>query len=1038
MGQENEAGLKVRLFGGFEVWRAGELLSPETWPQRKTESLLKLLLTERGRVFTQDQLIEALFPDLDVKKAAQNLYRRISELRHILEPDIKKGAQSQYILRTGLGGYCFSGKTPCWLDTEEFQKHCEAARELADTDRWLQAHERYQEALVLYRGDFLAEDLYEEWSLGPREHWRELYLQALSQLAECHARLKKYPQAIECCQRILTLEPSHESAYRQKMLYQSYAGQSEEALTTYQQCVKTLQSELEVEPAEETKQLHDLILRGKLPRPPQAIPHNLPQRLTHFFGREEELTQIAKQLQNSSCRLLTLVGPGGIGKTRLALEAAAQQMEEFPQGVFFVSLASISSPDLLASALADALRFSFHGREDPKQQLFNYLREKKLLCLLDNFEHLVEAAAQLREILQSAPQVKLLVTSRARLNLQEEWVLDIEGLSFPRDETKDGLDGYSAAQLFLESARRVKADFSPSADERRSVTRICQLVEGMPLGLELAAAWARVLSCQEIAQEMQRNRDFLAATLRDVPERHRSIRAVFEHSWNLLEEGEREGFRRLSAFRGGFQREAAERVTDASLHLLSSLVDKSLLRHTHLGRYELHELMRQYSEEKLRENAQEMTNVHNQHCTYYAEYLHQRESHLKGHQQSQALNEISAEMENIHAACNWASEHGRNEELAKILESLFLYYILRGSVYEGAQLLGRMIHRFQQAIQGGQASVAGAELILARARARQARLLESAYQCTEAKDLLQQSLGTFRALEDQAEAAFCFNTLGGISEKLGEYEEAKRFYEGSLGIREKLVDSWGIAISMNSLANVAVAQGDYRKAKKYCEESLTIRRAINDAIGISIVLNNLGGILYRLGKLEEAKSILAESLALRREIDDPWSVAIALNNLGEVSTALKEYAEAEQYLQEGLTIRRELGDQRWLPSSLKNLGHIARLLGKFDKAQQYLEEAMHRAMDLQAPPLMLDILLCTSELLAAQGKSERAVEISTMSLHHPASSKEVLDRTKELLDALKSKVPPKIFAASQKRGKARALDEVVTEILQDKTDQPPK
>ena len=331
------------------------------------------------------------------------------------------------------------------------------------------------------------------------------------------------------------------------------------------------------------------------------ISHNLPIQSTPFLGREEELAELTKLLENPTCRLITLVGPGGIGKTRLSIHIASQKINAFPDGVYFIPLASAISIDFLISTIADALNFTFYGSKEPKVQLFNHLSEKKMLLLMDNFEHLLAGADLIADMIEVSPQTKVLVTSRERLNLKGEWLLEVKGMSCPKNDKADQLENYSAVQLFLQTAQRTNSAFTLSDEDKPYLIRICQLIKGMPLGIELAAAWVRMLSCREIVKEIERNIDFLATSFRDIPERHRSLRAVFEHSWNLLSEPERNVFKKISIFRGGFDREGAHKVSGASLPILSTLVDKSLLYRKPSERYEIHELLRQYAEEKLNE-----------------------------------------------------------------------------------------------------------------------------------------------------------------------------------------------------------------------------------------------------------------------------------------------------------------------------------------------------------------------------------------------------------------------------------------------------
>jgi len=935
--EQAEALLKFKSFGRFEVIRQGKIIPAEEWPQRKAETLLKILLIERGRVFTQDQLIEALFPDLNADKAARNLHRRISELRHILEPHLQKGTESHYIVRAGIGGYCFSDKAPCWLDTEEFQKHCHIARKLANTDRWSQALDHYQQAISIYRGDYLAEDLYEEWSLGPREHWRELYLEALLHMAQCHARLKQFSQALECCQRVLEREPYRESAYRAKMLYHYYAGDPLEALKTFDACVQALKAQLDVEPAQETEELRDLIRQGKVPTLPKAIPNNLPIPPTPFIGRGEELEEICRMLTDPSCRLLTLVGPGGIGKTRLALQAASNMLDTFTDGVYFVPLASIRSPDRIVMVIADSLKFLFEGQKDPQQQLFDYVANQKVLLLLDSFEHLLDGATLLSQMLQSAGAVKLLVTSRERLKLQGEWTRQIHGLQVPKGETRDGVDRYSAVQLFVQNAQRACAQFKLTSEEVPSVVRICQLVEGMPLGIELAASWVHVLSCRQIATEIERNVSFLATSLKDVPERHRSMRAVFGHSWSLLSNDERETFMNLSVFRGGFGREAAEQIAGASLAVLAALVEKCLMGVDPSGRYEVHELLRQYGEDEL-EKAGQADLVRQRHLEFFLKLAEGADAELRGPDQVTWLDRLESERDNLRVALEYSLKNHLETglRLAVALRSL---WEVRGYLTEGRQWLNQFL------------ALPAASSVSPPVRAR--ALLEAGYlayrqdQLQQAKSLCAQSLRLFEELEDKKSAARTLVILGNISTDAGEYRPAVASYEESLALSREIADTRSIALTLGNLGYLATCQAEDDRAVALLEESLKLCQELGEKRGMSWSLLQLARVKWHQGHYDQAQTLCEASRAISQELGDKARIAYTLESLGLIAYAQGDYQQAIASLEESLRLCEEVKDNWLIAQCFEVLAAIACAQERFERAAallgaaEVLREATH-------------------------------------------------------------------------------------------------
>ncbi len=561
---------------------------------------------------------------------------------------------------------------------------------------------RLEEAVELYSDDFMAgftlrdSPAFDEWQFFQREALRGELARALERLAAWHQTQGEHERAIACARRWLELDPLTEAAHRSLMALYAASGQRNAALRQYAECERLLKEELGVPPEEETRALAQTLrvsetLRVSAPR------HNLPIQATPFIGREAELAQIAGLLRDPDCRLLTLVGPAGSGKTRLALEAATAELERYPQGVFFVSLAPLPSAAALASTIADVLGLRLFPEGTSEGQLLAFLAQKRLLLVMDNYEHLLERADLASEILTAAPEVKILATSRARLNVGGEHRYHVGGLDYPTSELDGGIDApaYSAVQLYVQGAQRAQADFTLNEANREGVIEVCRLVQGMPLAIRLAAAWTGVLSPAGIAEEIRQDLDLLETERRDVPERQRSMRAAFDHSWRLLTGRQREVFQALSVFRGPFSRDAAQHVTAASLRETRLLVDRSLLYPVPEGVYEVHELLREYAAEKLDQIPGAREAARDRHCAHYAAALESWAADLKGPRSYIVPAEIGLEIENVRAAWNWAVEREHLAYLGQAVEGLWLYYDMRRRPDEAEKACRQAVGRLE-------------------------------------------------------------------------------------------------------------------------------------------------------------------------------------------------------------------------------------------------------------------------------------------------------------------------------------------------------
>ncbi len=975
--------LQLTLLGGLRITRDG---TPVTGlASRKAEALLVYLACTQ-QVHPREVLATMFWDERSQPQAMANLRVLLSSLRRHLGP---------YVLITR-HTVAFDRTSPYWLDVEVFSRYIHQVMGQR-IEEWSRQEDQplhrehvvsLAQAVQLYGGDFLAGFYvrdsrdFEAWVVLERERLRRMVTLALERLVAWHLNQRDFLAAIEDATRMLSIDPLREEMHRQLMLALARSGQRSAALAQYETCRQVLAQELGVEPTEETQALY-----RRLQRVPKQW-HSLPPQPTSFVGREQELAAMGRYLADPNCRLLTVVGPGGIGKTRLALQAAMEQTHAFLHGVHFVPLAPLTTAESLVPAIADALQFSFHGPADPRVQLLNYLREQEMLLILDNFEHLLapspwqgkripgvarrerkegDAIALVLDILQSAPGVKLLVTSRERLNLRWEWLFELGGLPFPdRDTLYPGREtSYSAVQLFAQRARQARWDFS-LAQEGAAVAEICRLVEGMPLAIELAAAWVGRQSCQTIAAGIARDLDALSTSLRDVPPRHRSVRAAFDHSWALLSEEERRAFRKLSVFRGGFDEEAAARVAGVSHRVLSALVDKSLVRRAAAGRYDMHTLLRQFAAEKLQQ-AGEAALTRKRHLKYFMTFAERIERQLVGQPQEAGLNQLEADYDNLRAALHWSLESGQTETGLRLAGALWRFWEVRGYLKEGSRWL-------EEALASAK-SARTAPSPRAKALLGAGRLLWCQGEYERAAILLQEGLALFQKLEDRQGVADSFNNLGLVAWHQGDYERSQAAHEKALVLRRQLRDKRGIAGSLGNLAVVASCQGDYERARALYHESLALFRELKDKQNVALSLNNLGTIVMNQREYGQARGLFEESLALFRELGFKQGIAWSLGNLGQVARGLGKYGRAATFYRESLVLLRELGDQQAVATTLANIGGVALAQNDSEQAAGLYREALAVQWELREKRDMAECLEGLAGVAGQQGQLERAARL---------------------------------------------------------------
>lgn len=965
-------------------------------------------------------------------------------------------------------------------------------------------------AADLYQGELLAgftvddSPEFEQWQLMERSALHHTQHTLLTTIVEQLQQTHNHFQAIIYARQLLALDPLNEAAHRHLMTLYSLTDQQALALRQYQECAQLLARELGVTPDEETTALYAAIREKRLlPFLPTAAPllspsltptdahlpsqtisaptattpqpaapvavsvaasvtvepmAALPTPITPFIGREHELLQIYTLLNDPGCRLLTLVGPGGIGKTRLALAAAQKIFDSdsfqdklsildstespvpqtlswkeqksksknphFPDGIFFVPLADVMIPDRLAMTIAGVVQFTLYRRdEEPLQQLARYLADKRLLLVLDNFEHLVNGAPQVTTLLAQAPGIKILTTSRERLNVQGEWLLEVSGLLYNQEAPLHQMADYSAVQLFVQCARRVNSGFMLAEENKGAVVRICSLVEGLPLALELAATWLRHLPCREIVTELEQSLTTLTTTQRDLPVRHRSVRALFDYSWSLLSDEERAVMERLSIFRGGFRREAARAVAEAPLPILMALVDKSLLRSDSAGRFSMHELVRQFAAEGLNSQPFAAEGVAQRHFSYYTTWLQQQRGQLHRKAQKRVLGEILAELENIRAAWRRALQQQHLSAITSALDTLADVHELCGWFHEGEAVFQEAVTTFALATDEQQRRLQG------RLQARLGFFSQRLAKYSSAQQLLQETYAKLHTLGDLAATSYCLNCLGEIARITGDYEEAERCLTESIALCRRHGDRQLLSRAYNLLGIVYGVRGRHDEAQQLFRDSLALSEAGEDQLGIAKALNNLGIMAYFAGDYGASQRFYQGSLNINQDLGHQYDTALALSNLGLVAQKQGRFDDAVALFEESIQIQHKIGYELGEGLSLRNLCIALLELQQLEAAASHLQEVLRIAQKIRNAPLGLAGLVCLAQLSSLRDDWATAARLATVTHHHPATEDEIRTKAADLLVAAQSHLPVEALSAAVNVAAEAELWQVIAEVM---------
>jgi predicted ATPase/DNA-binding SARP family transcriptional activator len=929
---------------------------------------LAYLVSERHRPVARDELAEVLWGDDLPSTWEPSLRSIVSRVRRRLEA---AGVAGQAIVG---GGGCYELQLPAEavIDVEEAGANVGEASEALARGDWERALDLAAAAADVAGRRFLP-GLSGLWVERRQAELDELGTRALEVLSDAASAGGHHRSAVSAAEAAIAAQPLRESAYVRLMAVHVGAGDRGEALRAYERCRIVLAEELGASPSERMQAAYLALLSDERPGPTGPSTTNLRPELSSFVGRAEQVRQVTKLLGHN--RLVTLVGPGGVGKTRLAGRVGAELVDHYRDGVWLVELAALADASLVAHHVISALGLAEETASTPVESIRGHLADRALLLIVDNCEHLSAACATLvMDLLSTCPGLVVLATSRERLGVRGETLWPVPPLSVPHatDAAPDRIWESDSVRLFVERASAMDPEFRLSAETAPALADICRRLDGLPLAIELAAARVRSLSVAEISARLRDRFHLLVGRDPTVSHRHHTLRAAVDWSHEALSDAQQRLFRRVAVFAGGFNMDAAERVCVPSsdnldvLEGLAALVDKSLVvadRTEPTTRYRLLETLRQYGAARL-SAAGEESEIHARHLAWVRTLAEAAQRELEGAEQPVWLQRLDAEEDNVRAALDWAVAHPTGDDGLRVAGALWRYWQVRSRFDEGSRWLRSLLEVTTDAPAGVRADALASTAVLLLARSEAPLSLDEA---DAVRSLFEECVTIRRALGDRLGVASALHGLGGVYYRQWDADKARPCFEDTLAIGRELDEKRLVAASLTNLANLAMRHGNAEntateglEARALYEESLALWRNLGDLFATARALGDLAGIAYRERRFTAARALLGESIVIHRRLDNRRGVAACTTQLADIAERDGDWAAAQSLLEEALAIGRELRDPFMEAERLIELAEVWWMQDELAEAERLYEEA-----EAIARTLVLGLPLCNA--LSGQG-----------------------------------------------------------------------